>query len=110
MERSTWRAPSKCALVFSLVAYFSTVAPCQKLSAETDSAAAGSPNTVEVLNRIDQLMAHNRQLEEQNQELMNQIESLRRVLALQADVAGMTREASPTARAAVSTSVQAPTP
>jgi hypothetical protein len=110
MERSTWRALSKCALVFSLVAHFSSVAPCQKISGETDSAAAGAPNPVEVLNRIDQLVAQNRQLEEQNQELMNQIESLRRVLALQADVAAMASEASPTVRPAVSRSAQAPTP
>ena len=109
MEWSTWRALSKCALVFSLVAYFSSVAICQKISAETDSAPVGTPSPVEVLTRIDQLVAQNRQLEAQNQELMSEIESLRSVLALRADVATMTTEASPIVRAAVSRSAPAPT-
>jgi hypothetical protein len=109
MERFTWRAPSKCALVFSLVAYFSSVAICQKISAETDSAPVGAPSPVEVLTRIDQLVAQNRQLEAQNQELMSEIESLRSVLTLQADVAAMTSKASPIVRAAVSRSAPAPT-
>jgi hypothetical protein len=109
MERFTWRAPSKCALVFSLVAYFSSVAVCQKISAETDSAPVGAPSPVEVLTRIDQLVAQNRQLEAQNQELMGEIESLRSVLTLQADVAAMASKASPIVRSAVSRSAPAPT-
>jgi hypothetical protein len=94
MEWSTWRALSKCFLMFSLLAHCSSFAVCQEVSAKTNAAS-------EVLKRIDQLVEQNRQLEAQNQELMNQIESLHGVIALRANAAAMASEASPIVRSAV---------
>jgi chromosome segregation ATPase len=54
------------------------------LSAQT---CQGQPTAAEVLKRIDELVANNRQLERQNQELMNQIQTLRQMLQAQAGVA-----------------------
>jgi hypothetical protein len=49
----------------------------------TENAAQSAKAASEVLNKIDLLIEHNRQLEKQNQELMEEINSLRQSLAKQ---------------------------
>ena len=55
-------------------------------NAQTNASVAGNPTaeeqtTAEVLNKIDQLVEQNRELEKQNQKLVEQVELLRQVLA-----------------------------
>lgn len=58
-------------------AHAQTVAPVTENAADTAKAAS------ELLNKIDLLVEHNQQLEKQNQELMQEINSLRQFLAEQ---------------------------
>lgn len=106
MERSTWKALSKCFLMFSLIAHYSDIARSQNLTAETDNPAVGAPNPSEVLKRIDQLVEQNHQLEAQNQELISEIQSLRGTVALQAEVAAMASGPKPIVRSAVPTATR----
>jgi hypothetical protein len=73
-----------------------------------DSNPPASPtDTTETIRKIDQLVEQNKQLEKQNQELLTQIESLRRGLAQQA--ANVTNAPSPSAtESATSSSTPAP--
>src|SRR5262249_133980 len=65
-------------------------ANAQKVNGQDDSVAApsgsGSPDTNELLKKVDQLVEQNNQLEKQNEALIEQIEALRNNLAKQAGV------------------------
>jgi hypothetical protein len=68
-------------LAFSLAA--SVVLSAQASSSIQNEDGAQSPAASDVLKRLDQLVEHNQQLEEQNRELMDEINVLRRFLAQQ---------------------------
>ena len=98
MEWSTRSELLQCFLICLLVAHCSNTAVCQSVPAEVDTRAAGVTSPSDVLKKIDQLVDQNRQLEEQNHELMSELESLRGAIALQADVATLAGEATPIVR------------
>ena len=106
MRRSTWGPVSKCFLMLALVVICSDIAFSQDLTAATNSTAVGTPNTSEVLKKIDQLVEQNRQLEAQNQELMREIQSLRGAYALEADAAALAADPTPTIKSATLTTVR----
>jgi hypothetical protein len=74
-------------LIFAAVASIAGVARAQQAITEpTDPSGAAVPNpksTADVLRAMDRLIGQNRQLEKQNQQLMDQITALRKTLAEQ---------------------------
>src|SRR5947209_12564881 len=68
----------------------STLAKAQSTAAQTGIAQTDANTPAAVLHALDRVVEQNRQLEKQNQELMDQIESLRQVLAKQAASTGPT--------------------
>jgi len=89
----------------------SDFANAQSTDALTDNATNTAKNASDLLSKLDLLVEQNRQLEKQNQELMNQINSLRQFLAKESEVpkdaAG--KEADPSASLAPSPAVNRPT-
>ena len=84
MIPAAWRELVKFLLILTAVVTCSGFANSQTPGPQSDSATADSQNASEVLKKLDQLVEHNRQLEEQNRELMDQIVSYHQVLAKQA--------------------------
>jgi hypothetical protein len=82
MIRVVWREVRKV-LVLLALASCSHFATSQAQVPQANIPAADTENAAEVLQKIDRLLEQNRQLEEQNQELIGQIETLRRTLAQQ---------------------------
>lgn len=76
----------------------------------TENAAETAKSASELLNKIDLLVEHNRRLEKQNQELMEEINSLRQFLAKQSQPdsqpAKLERGLSPSATAAMETTAE----
>src|SRR3954471_10652103 len=69
----------------------SSLARAQSTAAQTNSLQTDVNSPAAVLHALDQVVEQNRQLEKQNQQLMDQIESLRQVLATQASSTDATR-------------------
>ena len=82
MRQNTWRALSKL-LVLSIGTACSTFTNGQAVNPQRDTRATAAQNTDEALDKLDRLVKQNKQLENQNRELMTQIEALRQVLATQ---------------------------
>ena len=59
----------------------------QSATSQAENAATTTKNATELLTTLDHLVEQNRQLEKQNQELMNQINALREFLAKQSGMA-----------------------
>jgi hypothetical protein len=70
-------------LLMLLQACSSDFANAQSTAAVTDNATNTAKNASDLLSKLDLLVEQNRQLENQNHELMNQINSLRQFLAKQ---------------------------
>jgi len=85
------RTESIFSMMLAVVAICSGVARCQSATPQTGSSATDQ-NASESLKKLDRLVEQNGQLEKQNRELMDQIESLRRVLAKQAGAKAETSE------------------
>ena len=82
MKRLRWIAVLPLLLI-SLQACSSDFANAQSTAAVTDNATNTAKNASDLLSKLDLLVEQNRQLEKQNHELMNQINSLRQFLAKQ---------------------------
>lgn len=83
MIRATWMQLFKFLLMLFAMAGSSDFANSQTPAPQSDSATASSQNASELLKTLDRLTEQNRQLEKQNQELMNQIVSFRQILTKQ---------------------------
>ena len=81
MTRTSWRALLEFLVMLLAMANWSLFASSQTATQGEGDSAAASLNVSEVLTKLDQLVEQNGQLEKQNRELMDQIQSLRRVLA-----------------------------
>jgi hypothetical protein len=79
MRRSGWR--SNHILKLLMLACCSNSCFAQAPAPVTESATSGAMESAELLRTLDKLVEQNRQLEQQNKELMDQIEALRRYLA-----------------------------
>jgi len=103
VKRTTSRAIARLLLTLSVFASCLDRANAQTLASQADSAGADTPNTSELLKKLDQLVEQNGKLEKQNRELIDQIESLRRFLTQQA--AGVTIDTSQKQEAPVASSM-----
>ncbi len=81
---------------FSLILFLATwclsLAIAQSTTPQTGSANTDTQNPSQLLHALDQLVEQNGQLEKQNRDLMNQITSMRQVLAKQAGGADPTQK------------------
>ncbi len=82
MKSSKWLAASS-SLLFIVVICFPKLVHAQSANPQTENPATTTKNASELLTTLDQLIEQNRQLEKQNNELMEQVTSLRRILAQQ---------------------------
>src|SRR5579884_3406443 len=100
------RRMSTLRVSFILVAAIccSSLASAQSASGQTDSKPADANSPAAILRALDQVVEQNRQLEKQNRELMDQIQSMRQVLAKQAPMAGTEATPKPEAPAAADSS------
>jgi cell division protein FtsB len=80
-------------LILLVVACCFGLANAQSAPTQKDVANADAQNPSQMLHAVDQLVEQNRQLEKQNHELMDQIDSLRQVLAKQARATDATQKA-----------------
>jgi len=87
MKHSLWIATARLFLGILVVTWCSIFARAQTVSPGESDTKNKTENVSELLNRVDQLIEHNRQLEKQNQELMDLIQSMRATLAAQAGTA-----------------------
>ena len=82
--------------LFSIILLVTTcclsLANAQSTTPETDRANPDTQNASQLLHALDQLVEQNGQLEKQNRDLMDQITSLRRVLAKQAGATDTTQK------------------
>jgi hypothetical protein len=83
VRRSIARTGSTLLMTLAVVAICSGLARSQTATPQTDGSTTDQ-SASQSLKQIDRLVDQNSQLEKQNRELMDQIESLRRVLAKQA--------------------------
>ena len=81
MSRSNSNLKSICVLQFVLLACCGRPCFSQSAAPVTDSATKGAKDSAELLSTLDKLVEQNRQLEQQNKQLMDQIDSLRRYLS-----------------------------
>src|SRR5258708_1456647 len=79
-------------LILFLATWCSSPAIAQSTTPQKDVANADAQNPSQMLHAVDQLVEQNRQLEKQNHELMDQIDSLRQVLAKQAGATDATQK------------------
>jgi len=82
MRRSSWGTISKL-LVLSVGIASSHLTSGQTLDPPRDGSVATSQNSDQALRALDRLVEQNKQLENQNRELMTEIDALRQVLARQ---------------------------
>jgi len=82
--RATWMELFKFLLMLFAMAGSSDFANSQTPASQLDNPTAPTQNASELLKTLDRLAEQNRQLEKQNQELMNQIVSFRQILTRQA--------------------------
>jgi hypothetical protein len=86
VKRAIWRAALRFLVLLLVVESFSSVGICQATALNADSSPAPEKIvSAEVLKDLDRVIEQNRKLETQNQELMEQIESLRLLLKKQAE-------------------------
>ena len=94
----------------TILAVCGSLACAQGAAPVTKNAAETAKATSELLNKIDLLVEHNRQLEKQNHELMDEINLLRQFLAKQSQPDSQSAEletaAQPNATAAVETNTE----
>src|SRR3974390_3368604 len=87
MRQTTWRAISG-SFVLSLVVMYPSFTKAQTGTPQRESPTTNAQDAAETLRKLDQLVQQNKQLENQNRELMGQIESLRQVLTKQSGTEG----------------------
>jgi hypothetical protein len=90
MNRCRGISSSRVSIVLLAAISCSSLAKAQSTSAQTAGAQTDVNSPAATLHALDQVVEQNRQLEKQNRELMEQIESLRQVLAKQASLTGAT--------------------
>jgi len=90
MNRCRGISTSRVSCILLAALCCSSLAKAQSTAAQTGSAQTDVNSPAAVLHALDQVVEQNRQLEKQNHELMDQIESLRQVLAKQASSTGAT--------------------
>ena len=94
-------------LILFLATWCSSLAIAQSTTQQKDVANADAQNPSQMLHAVDQLVEQNRQLEKQNHELMDQIDSLRQVLAKEAGATDATeKEAAANAGSTTATNSQ----
>jgi hypothetical protein len=76
-----WRLTSNCILSLLVLACCSTSSFAQTPEHATESATTSAKDAVELLRTLDKLVEQNRQLEQQNSELINEISALRQYLS-----------------------------
>jgi len=79
-------------LILFVATWCSSLAIAQSTTPQTVSANTDTQNPSQLLHALDQLVEQNGQLEKQNRDLMNQIASLRQVLAKQAGATDPTQK------------------
>ena len=85
MTGPRWKTRCEFLILLFVIGSCSTSGNCQTASSRADSSSGGGPASIsDALKDIDRLVEQNQQLETQNQELMNQIKSLRELLTHQA--------------------------
>jgi hypothetical protein len=101
VERSVARSRLLKASITIVIAFCGGLANGQRVSSSEHDQAGNPPTTAAVLQKVDQLVEQNEQLEKQNRELMDQIAILRRALAGDSDAAqaAQTAQADVAARA-----------
>jgi hypothetical protein len=82
----SWIARTRLFLSFTMFAVCVGLACAQGRVPITENATETAKTASELLKKIDLLVEHNRQLEKQNQELMDEINSLREFLAKQSNL------------------------
>jgi hypothetical protein len=105
-----WLEPSFFLRMLAVVAICSGLAKSQTAAPQTDGSTTDQ-GASQTLKQIDRLVEQNGQLEKQNRELMDQIESLRRVLAKQTGAESETpqqQSEEPKATAKLSSSEEGP--
>src|SRR4030081_190716 len=90
MNRCRGISTSRVSFILIAALCCPSLASAQSTSAETPGAQTDVNSPAATLHALDQVVEQNRQLEKQNRELMDQIESLRQVLAKQASSTGAT--------------------
>src|SRR3977135_219438 len=90
MNRCRGISTSRVSFILLAALCCPSLARPQSTAARTDSAPTDVNRPAAMLHALDQVVEQNRQLEKQNRELMDQIESLRQVLAKQASSTGAT--------------------
>jgi len=90
MNRCRGISTSRVSFILLAAICCSSLARAQSTSAQTAGAQTDVNSPAAMLHSLDQVVEQNRQLEKQNRELMDQIESLRQVLAKQAPSTGAT--------------------
>src|SRR3982074_2972438 len=90
MNRCRGISTSRVSFILLAAICCSSLARAQSTAARTDSTQTDVNSPAAMLHALDQVVEQNRQLEKQNRELMDQIESLRQVLAKQASSTGAT--------------------
>ena len=98
MRQIALKAFSSAAMLFTIT-YFCSLAMAQSADSIGPNPTTNPPTTDEVLRKVDRLVQQNEQLEKQNRALMDQIISMRQVLANRTDVEKDAVEAEVTARA-----------
>src|SRR5215469_16256366 len=84
MTRASWIATLWILQLVLVPATCANYANAQSAPKADDGSPSSTESAVDALKTIDQLVEQNRKLEQQNQELMNQLEKLRAVIARQA--------------------------
>jgi hypothetical protein len=90
MLRHQWIMRLGLLFILIALAVRPAYAQAQAATAGTGTPPAEAQNAAEVLNKIDQLVEQNKELETQNRKLLDQIEVLRQVLAKTSSTPGAT--------------------
>jgi hypothetical protein len=90
MERTKCMATARFFLILLVVTCCSNCADAQAPVQITDAATNTAKNVSDLLGKLDQLVEQNHQLEQQNKQLMDQINTLRQFLAKQSGAANDT--------------------
>jgi hypothetical protein len=99
----SWIARTRLFLSFTMFAVCVSLACAQSGVPVTENATETAKTASELLKKIDLLVEHNRQLEKQNQDLMDEINSLREFLAKQSNLQPASLETGSPSSATVAT-------
>jgi uncharacterized protein YlxW (UPF0749 family) len=99
----SWIARTRLFASITMFAVCVSLACAQSSVPVTENATETAKTASELLRKIDLLVEHNRQLEKQNQELMDEINSLREFLAKQSNLQSVSLETGSPSSATVAT-------